>query len=650
MEAAATVGWVLGAAEDTVAATAGVAGASQLAAEAVSASASVASAVVVAAPAAGRVAGSAPLLGAAGVVAPIAGAAAPQTPLFGPHFVLRSASHLIYMGVLVAILLQVVTHLSLLHTASPPSTAQAYRLARLLILHAAMYVATGILAFYFTPFALGHVPLVLRAALSVALYAVGAHPPMTPIAYAAAHTFLRVPVDWLGTALAPHVGEVEDALATALTAYATARQSAKAAALAALAALADLDEDSGGGDVADAGGGGRPDGAAAGLDDGTAASTDGVTRRGVQPPLEAGHYVEATPEWTTEAAVEEAGRTKSTSAGRGGAAESDGWADADVDDLHRPLGESPAARMRRRSLRRATAASTGRSSLPGLLSGGLGDGGVGERPSRLGGAVSSTRRLGDAGASSSRLGGAGDSFGWLGGAGDSSSLLGGASSNAGVSPRTTAGTARRLPTRRLTTSSSAAVASALGASDLLPLVSSSAGVAAAAAAGDRRRTGGAGSSSASIAAALDTPARRSWLHPSASSTRVGADVGGGPVLQPRVGGGAGGAAADGRGHASGSRSSTQLGALLRGDDSNRSHSVSDLGAALRGGVPRPPGDVSTADVGADDGKTGCAATPRDSARPSWRTLVPFGWCHRRPPAGGWWQRWWRRGAAAAEPP
>eukprot|EP00168_Porphyra_purpurea_P010608 TRINITY_DN2637_c0_g1_i1.p2 TRINITY_DN2637_c0_g1~~TRINITY_DN2637_c0_g1_i1.p2 ORF type:complete len:387 (+),score=58.96 TRINITY_DN2637_c0_g1_i1:257-1417(+) len=247
MEAAATVGWVLGAAEDTVAATAGVAGASQLAAEAVSASASVASAVVVAAPAAGRVAGSAPLLGAAGVVAPIAGAAAPQTPLFGPHFVLRSASHLIYMGVLVAILLQVVTHLSLLHTASPPSTAQAYRLARLLILHAAMYVATGILAFYFTPFALGHVPLVLRAALSVALYAVGAHPPMTPIAYAAAHTFLRVPVDWLGTALAPHVGEVEDALATALTAYATARQSAKAAALAALAALADLDEDSGGG-------------------------------------------------------------------------------------------------------------------------------------------------------------------------------------------------------------------------------------------------------------------------------------------------------------------------------------------------------------------------------------------------------------------
>eukprot|EP00168_Porphyra_purpurea_P010611 TRINITY_DN2637_c0_g1_i6.p1 TRINITY_DN2637_c0_g1~~TRINITY_DN2637_c0_g1_i6.p1 ORF type:complete len:387 (+),score=64.75 TRINITY_DN2637_c0_g1_i6:257-1417(+) len=280
MEAAATVGWVLGAAEDTVAATAGVAGASQLAAEAVSASASVASAVVVAAPAAGRVAGSAPLLGAAGVVAPIAGAAAPQTPLFGPHFVLRSASHLIYMGVLVAILLQVVTHLSLLHTASPPSTAQAYRLARLLILHAAMYVATGILAFYFTPFALGHVPLVLRAALSVALYAVGAHPPMTPIAYAAAHTFLRVPVDWLGTALAPHVGEVEDALATALTAYATARQSAKAAALAALAALADLDEDSGGGDVADAGGGGRPDGAAAGLDDGTAASTDGVTRGG----------------------------------------------------------------------------------------------------------------------------------------------------------------------------------------------------------------------------------------------------------------------------------------------------------------------------------------------------------------------------------
>jgi len=469
-----------------------------------------------------------------------------------------------------------------------------------------MYVATAILSFYCTPFALGHVPLVLRAALSVALYAAGAHPPTTPIAYAAAHTFLRVPVDWLGTALAPHVGEVEDALATALTAYTTARRGAKAAALAALAALGDLDEDDGGGHVADVSGGGRLDGTAASLDDGTAASTDGVTRRAVQPPLEAGHFVEATPEWTTEVAVEEAGRTKATAAGRGGGVESDGWVDTDDDGVHRPLGESAAARMRRRSLRRATATSTGRSSLPGLLSGGLGDGGLGESPSRLGGAGSSARRLGDARASSGRLAGAGDSFGWLGGAGDSSSLLGGARST-GVTPRTAAATARPRPAGRVTANSSAGVAAALGASDPLPLVSSSSGVAAVA--GDRRRTGGVGGSSACIAAALDTPARRSRLDPSASRTRAGADVGGAPALQPHVGGGAGGADADGRGHESGSRSSTQLGAILRGDDSSRSHSIGDLGAALRGGAPRPLGGGSAADGAADDGKTG----PRDRA-------------------------------------
>jgi len=470
-----------------------------------------------------------------------------------------------------------------------------------------MYVVTGILSFYCTPFALGHVALALRAALSVALYAAGAHPPTTPIAYAAAHSLLRVPVDWLITALAPHVGEVEDALATALTAYTTARRGAKAAALAALAALGDLDEDDGGGHGVDVGGGGRLDGTATNLDDGTAASTDGVTRRAVQPPLEAGHFVEATPEWTTEVAAEAAGRTKAAAAGRGGGAESDGWADTDDDGGHRPLGESAAARMRRRSLRRATATATGRSSLPGLLSGGLGDGGVGESPSRLGGAGSSARRLGDARASSGRLGGAGDSFGWLGGAGDSSSLLGGARTSAGVTPRTAAATARPRPVRRLTATSSAGVASALGASDPLPLVSSSFGVAAAAAAaaaGDRRRTGGAGGSSACIAAALDTPARRSRLDPSASHSSVGTDVGGSPALQPRIGGGAGGADADGRGHESGSRSSTQLGAILRGDDSSRSHSIGDLGAALRGGAPRPAGGGSDAEGAPDDGKTG----------------------------------------------
>ena len=90
-----------------MAATAGVADASKLAVEAVGASAPVAGAVVVAAPAAGLVARSAPLVEAVGVVAPAAGAPAPLAPLFGPHFVLRSASHLIYMGVLVATLLQV---------------------------------------------------------------------------------------------------------------------------------------------------------------------------------------------------------------------------------------------------------------------------------------------------------------------------------------------------------------------------------------------------------------------------------------------------------------------------------------------------------------------------------------------------------------
>lgn len=303
-------------------------------------------------------------------------AAAPPAALFGPHFLLRAASHLVYVTVTVVILIQVLTYLSLVHTASPLGTAHAYRLARVLVLYAVTVVVMGILSFYLTPFSAGHLPLVARAVAVVVLFAAGGRPPESPIAYAAGHSLLRVPVSWLATALSPHVGELEEALTAAHIYYAGARRVVKAVAVAALTALAGMDEDSdsdGGGGGGDVGGNGGGHGAAADAADG--GGDAGATRhRPLRVPLEGAYYVEATPAWATAVAAEERRRAKDAATRRStGAPDADVWEAAGADGPGRRLTESPAARMRRRGLRRATPSVVGRPVGPGLLAGALGD-------------------------------------------------------------------------------------------------------------------------------------------------------------------------------------------------------------------------------------------------------------------------------------
>lgn len=308
-----------------------------------------------------------------------AAAAAPPAALFGPHFLLRAASHLVYVTVTVVILIQVLTYLSLVHTASPLGTAHAYRLARVLVLYAVTVVVMGILSFYLTPFSAGHLPLVARAVAVVVLFAAGGRPPESPIAYAAGHSLLRVPVSWLATALSPHVGELEEALTSALIYYAGARRVVKAVAVAALTALAGMDEDSdsdGGGGGGDVGGNGGGHGAAA--DAAHGGGDAGATRpRSLRVPLEGAYYVEATPAWATALAAEERRRAKDAATRRPtGAPDADVWEAAGADGPGRRLTESPAARMRRRGLRRATPSVVGRPVGPGLLAGALGDSNV----------------------------------------------------------------------------------------------------------------------------------------------------------------------------------------------------------------------------------------------------------------------------------
>lgn len=287
------------------------------------------------------------------------------------------------------------TYLSLLHTSSPLGTAHAYRLARLLVLHAVTVAVTGVLSFYLTPFSAGHLPLVVRAVTVVAFFSAGRRPPETPIAYAAGHSLLRVPVSWLATALAPHVGEVEEALAVARTYYAGARRFVKAVAVAALTALSAMDEDSdsdGGGDGGDGGGDGGDHGAAADTADGDGDA--GTARpRPLRVPLEGAYYVEATPAWATAVAAEEQRRAKDAAGRRPtGAPDADVWAAAGTDGPGRPLAESPAARMRRRGLRRATPTVGGRPGGPGLLAGALGDG---DSAGGVGGSSSSSVAIDD---------------------------------------------------------------------------------------------------------------------------------------------------------------------------------------------------------------------------------------------------------------
>ncbi|GAB0497783.1 hypothetical protein MMPV_009120 [Pyropia vietnamensis] len=254
--------------------------------------------------AAAVVSASAPAAGGGVGGAVVAAAATPPAGLFGPHFLLRAASHLVYVTFTVAILFQ------------------------------------------------------------------------SPIAYAAGHSLLRVPVSWLATALTPHVGEVEEALAAARTHYAGARRFVKAVAVAALTALAGMDEDSdsdGGGGDSD--GGGDDGGHEAAAD---AAGTGGDARatrpRPLRVPLEGAYYVEATPAWATAVAAEERRRAKDAAGRRPtGSPDADVWAAAGTEGPGRPLAESPAARMRRRGLRRATPSVGGRPGGPGLLAGALGD-------------------------------------------------------------------------------------------------------------------------------------------------------------------------------------------------------------------------------------------------------------------------------------
>lgn len=359
----------------------------------------------------------APTAAAGGDVGGAAAAAsvAPPASLFGPHFLLRATSHLVYVAVTVAILFQVLTYLSLLHTSSPLGTAHAYRLARLLVLHAVTVAVTGVLSFYLTPFSAGHLPLVVRAVAVVAFFSAGRRPPETPIAYAAGHSLLRVPVSWLATALAPHVGEVEEALVVARAYYAGARRFVKAVAVAALTALSGMDEDSdsdGGGGGGDDGGDGGGHGAAADTADGDGDA--GTARpRPLRVPLEGAYYVEATPAWATAVAAEEQRRTKDAAARRPtGAPDADVWAAAGTDGPGRPLAESPAARMRRRGLRRATPTVGGRPGGPGLLAGALGDG---DSPGGVGGSSSSSVAIDDVLAARSRVSGGDGGSGGRGG-------------------------------------------------------------------------------------------------------------------------------------------------------------------------------------------------------------------------------------------
>lgn len=311
--------------------------------------------------------------------APIAAALSPASP----SLTLPGGLHcIVLLSELVSPLpfpirpLHSLTYLSLVHTSSPMGTAHAYRLARVVVLHAVTVAVTGILSFYLTPFSAGHLPLVARAVAVAALFAAGGRPPESPIAYAAGHSMLRVPVSWLATALTPHVGEVEEALAAARTYYAGARRFVKAVAVAALTSLASMDEDSdsdGGGGDSDGGGDGGGHEAAT-----DAADTGGDGRAGrprpLRVPLEGAYYVEATPAWATAVAAEERRRAKDAAARRPtGSPDADVWAAAGTEGPGRPLAESPAARMRRRGLRRAAPSVGGRPGGPGLLAGALGD-------------------------------------------------------------------------------------------------------------------------------------------------------------------------------------------------------------------------------------------------------------------------------------